>query len=70
MKDRCYRTNFTSYKYYGKRGIKVCKQWHIFINFYHDMYESYKKHFTKFGKQDTSLDRIDNNGNYTPNNCK
>lgn len=62
MKERCNNTNHHAYKNYGGRGISVCKRWlDDFINFYNDM-----------GKRPigTSLDRINNNGNYEPNNCK
>lgn len=58
------------YKNYGARGIKVCERWLEFQNFYDDMYESYLKHVEEFGEKNTSLDRIDVNGNYEPSNCR
>lgn len=62
MHDRCYNTELHTYKYYGGRGIKVCKRWKDnFINFYNDMGKKPAKH---------SIDRINNDGNYTPKNCK
>lgn len=62
MKERCYNSNCVNYKNYGARGITLCDRWKDFINFYQDMgTKPSNKH---------SLERIDNNGNYEPNNCK
>jgi len=61
MIQRCENSNDKSYKYYGKRGITVCKKWHDFRNFIKDMGIKPK------GK---SIDRIDNNGNYCLSNCR
>jgi hypothetical protein len=62
MKQRCYNSNHNRYKDYGGRGIKVCDMWlNSFENFLNDMGER---------PEGTSLDRINNNGNYEPNNCK
>lgn len=59
---RCYKENDISYKNYGSRGIRVCKRWHKFENFYADMGNPPSlKH---------SIDRIDVNGNYEPSNCR
>ena len=67
MKQRCYNKNHPAYKYYGERGIKVCKSWlnkeNGFVNFY--------KWSMKNGyKENLSIDRINVNGNYTPSNCR
>lgn len=66
---RCYNVNDSSYEDYGARGIIVCPEWHTFENFRDDMYDSYLKHVEEFGETDTTLERIDVNGNYCPENC-
>ncbi len=68
--SRCHNSNVERFKNYGGRGIKVCKRWLTFINFKDDMYESYREHLTKFGKKNTTIDRIDTNGNYCESNCR
>lgn len=69
MIQRCYNPNNEQYKDYGGRGIKVCSRWlpkqaeaKGFWNFTEDM--------GKRPSQRHSLDRIDNNKNYMPSNCK
>lgn len=61
MKARCFNKFDKWYCRYGGRGITVCKRWMKFENFYLDMGER------PLGK---SLDRINNNGNYEPANCR
>lgn len=64
IKSKCYNKNNDHYKYYGKRGIKLCDEWLSDpVAFYNWSMEN--------GYQDNlTIDRIDVNGNYEPNNCR
>jgi len=61
IKNRCTNKNVKSYKDYGERGITICDRWLVYENFLADMGRRPKG---------CSIDRINNEGNYEPDNCK
>ena len=61
MIARCSNPNNHDYQHYGGRGIRVCRRWRNFTNFLSDMGERPKG---------LEIDRIDNDGNYCPSNCR
>ena len=67
---RCFNKHHHQFRYWGGRGITVCPSWMSFINFKNDMYPSYIIHCQKYGEKQTTIDRIDNDGNYKKSNCR
>ena len=63
MRKRCNNKKSSNYKNYGARGVSICKEW--------DDFETFKKWAMDNGYNDTlSIDRINVNGDYSPNNCR
>jgi len=69
IKGRCLNDNNEFYYNYGGRGIKIAKEWETFDNFKNDMYDEYLLHEKKYGKNDTTIERINTDGAYCVKNC-
>lgn len=66
IKMRCYTKSNKAYKYYGAKGIIMCEEWkNNFLSFY-----SYVSKLPNFNLDGYTLDRINNKGNYEPNNVR
>lgn len=69
MMQRCYNPSNNRYYLYGARGIKVCDRWHDFHNYFLDNWNSFKEFANEHGLINTTMDRIDVNKDYSPENC-
>ena len=64
MKDRCYDTSASDYKFYGAKGIKICNEW------LHHPNEFISWSLKNGYRDDLTIDRIDSSKNYCPENCR
>lgn len=63
MKNRCHNPNANNWKWYGGKGIRVCKAWHTFENFH--IWAT-----TNGYEEDLTIDRLRGSVNYQPSNCR
>lgn len=63
MKTRCYNQNDPGYEWYGQRGISIDRRWL-------DSYENFLADMGRKPSPSRTIDRINNDGNYEPGNCR
>lgn len=70
LRSRCRNPNSKDYPHYGGRGISFDPRWNKFEIFRKDMEKTYIKHVLIYGEKETTIDRINVNGNYYKKNCR
>ena len=68
MRTRCTNSKSDRYRHYGARGIRI--EWPNFSAFKRDMYVAYLRHVKRHGEKNTTIDRRENDGNYSKENCR
>ncbi len=66
--NRCNNPNTPKYRSYGNRGIRC--EWSSFEEFKRDMFDTYQTHVGQFGEKNTTIERKNNDGNYSMENCR
>ncbi|MES2409548.1 MAG: hypothetical protein V4509_04610 [Patescibacteria group bacterium] len=67
MRRRCYSKNHSHYRWYGAKGLTV--EWNGYVSFRSDMFESYMHHIEVYGRENTTIERKDNDKGYSKENC-
>ena len=70
MRQRCIDPNHRMYHRYGGRGIKICKRWDSFDNYWIDNFSLFRRAQIEHPGETITIDRIDNNGDYEPGNVR